>query len=477
LPKNKALIFGDKSMAVFSIIKLSELEGAKIFAPEFYHPAKIISKQRLENAGMKKIKDYFYNVKEIFDPKTMHLTQQGVVFDLSDVTSYFLCGGKKVTSSEEVGSAKKIFFKNDVLISRLRPYLKEVSFIGFNEKLKLASTEFVVLRKKNNRYYPETLFAYLISKEVQNILAWSITGTEHPRFNEDYFLKLTLPDFSEDIQKKMKKIVQSAWRIFLNSLDFYSQAENLLLEELGFKDFKPKYEKTYTAKLSDAFSAHRIDAEYFQFAYEEVIEKIKNYRNGFVSLLKTVDNVKPDFDPTKYPDDNFSYVELADIDSSIGVIHSVNEIKGEEAPSRARRMLKEGDVIVSTVEGSLEKVALVDKEHDGCLASTGFFQFRLLKIPPEVLLILLKTPVLQSQLKKKCSGTILTAIPKKSLGDIVIPLLPFSTQQKIASLIQKSHEARKKAKELLNVAKKTVEIAIEKGENEAFNYLSTIKIS
>ena len=53
------------------------------------------------------------------------------------------------------------------------------------------------------------------------------------------------------------------------------------------------------------------------------------------------------------------------------------KIKGDQAPSRARRILKENDVIVSSVKGSLEKVALVDKEYDGSLASTGFFQFSL----------------------------------------------------------------------------------------------------
>jgi len=219
-------------------------------------------------------------------------------------------------------------------------------------------------------------------------------------------------------------------------------------------------------KLSELEGAKRIDAEYFQPAYEEVIQKIKQYPNGFSKLLKHTENVKPDFDPTKYPDKIFYYIELADIDSSIGVIHSVNEVKGEEAPSRARRLLKEGDVIVSSVEGSLEKVALVDKEHDGCLASTGFFQFRPLDILPEVLLVLSKTIVLQSQLKKKCSGTILTAVPKESLRDIVIPILPLSTQQEVASLVQESHEARRKAKELLEVAKRAVEIAIKKNEKK-----------
>jgi type I restriction enzyme S subunit len=459
-------------MAVFSIIKLSELEGAKLLAPEFYHPAKMLSKRYLEKVGSKRIKDCFYNIREIFDPKKESLSQDGVVFDLSDVTSYFLYGGKNVTSSEEVGSAKKIFRKNDVLLSRLRPYLKEVSFIGLNGKLKLGSTEFIVLRQKNKNYYPEVLFAFLISREVQNILAWSITGTEHPRFNEDYFLKLPFPDFSEEAQKKIRTIVQSAWEIFLDSLELYSQAENLLLEELGLKDFKPKYEKTYTAKLSSAFSAHRIDAEYFQPAYEEIVRKINEYPNGFSRLLKFIENVKPDFDPTKYPDKIFSYVELADIDSSIGVIHSVNEIKGEEAPSRAKRILEENDVIVSSVEGSLEKVALIDKEHDGCLASTGFFQFKPLDILPEVLLVLSKSIVVQLQLKKQCSGTILTAVPKESLKEVVIPVFPPETQQKIALLIQKSHEVRKKAKELLNAAKKAVEIAIEKNEEEALDYIS-----
>jgi restriction endonuclease S subunit len=459
-------------MAVYSVIKLSELEGAKILAPEFYHPAKIVSKRYLENTETKRIKDCFQNIREIFDPKKHVLSQEALVFDLSDVTSFFLYGGKKATTSEEVGSTKKIFSENDVLISRLRPYLKEISFIGFNGKLKLASTEFIVLRQKVKNYYPETLFVYLITKEIQNILAWSITGTEHPRFNEDYFLKLKLPDFSEKFQKEIRVIVKSAWKIFLYSLELYSQAESLLLEELGLKDFKPRYEKTYIAKLSSAFPAHRIDAEYFQPAYEEVVEKIKNYKNGFAKLLKHVENVKPNFDPTKYPDEIFSYVELADIDSSIGVIHSVNEIKGEEAPSRARRILKEKDVIASSVEGSLEKVALIDKEHDGCLASTGFFQFRPLDILSEVLLVLSKTIVLQSQLKRKCSGTILTAVPKESLRDIVVPILPFSTQQKIASLVQKSHEARRRAKELLEVAKKAVEIAVEKNEKEALDYIS-----
>ena len=75
--------------------------------------------------------------------------------------------------------------------------------------------------------------------------------------------------------------------------------------------------------------------------------------------------------------------------------------------------------------------------------------------------MLAKSVVFQWQLEKRCAGTILTAVPKESINDILIPVLPKPTQQKIAELVQKSHESRKKAKELLEEAKHKVEELIE----------------
>ena len=365
---------------------------------------------------------------------------------------------------------KNLLEKGDILLIRTGEVGTSTVYTG--EPSKIIASAHILVAKPNFKVSPYYLTIFLNTSFGKNLLIRGTYGALQPEIAPSYVKDIPIPVFSEDLIVKVENLFLQAQDLLKQSQSLYSQAENLLLEELGLKDFKPKYEKIYIANLSDAFSAHRIDAEYFQPAYEEVIEKIKKYPNGFSKLLKHIENIKPDFDPTKHPDKIFPYVELADIDSSIGVINSVNEIKGDEAPSRARRILKEGDVIVSSVEGSLEKVALIDKEHDGCLASTGFFQFRPLDILPEVLLFLSKTIVLQSQLKRKCAGTILTAVPKESLRDIIIPLLPPSTQQKIASLVQNSHEARKRAKELLEVAKRAVEIAIEKSEKEALDYIS-----
>jgi len=470
-------------MAVISVVKLSKLGGTTGMRmdSEYYDPKSIEIENRLKRMPHTTIKNLRLDVDgSAFYPSIAeHYQTSGVPFlRVSDITDGFLKIEDTIFLPTEIvdkfSSIRKAYPRDIVITKGGSVGIATILPDMFNRYA--LSRDLIVIRTSNLKDEEKvvSILLFLISKYGKSLLLRGKSQQVQPHLTLPLVRELLIPRLETE---NVVKIYREALTHFQESKTLYSQAETLLLEEFGFGNFKPKYEKTYTAKLSDAFSIHRIDAEYFQPAYVELIENIKNYRCGFDKLLKHVENVEPNFDPTKYPEESFCYVELADIDSSIGVIQNTNDIEGQEAPSRARRILKKNDVIVSSVEGSLEKVALVDKEHDGCLASTGFFQFRPLKILPEVLLILSKTPVLQLQLKKKCSGTILTAIPKKSLDDIVIPLLPFSTQQKTASLIQKSHEARKKAKELLDAAKKAVEIAIEKGENDAFNYLSTIKSS
>jgi len=199
----------------------------------------------------------------------------------------------------------------------------------------------------------------------------------------------------------------------------------------------------------------RFDAEYFKPKYEKLTSKIK-YQNAKY-LLDVIENVPARFNPPAQPEESFKYVELANINSSVGIIDGFTKVLGKEAPSRAKRILKERDIIISSVEGSLEKVALVHSEQEGYLASTGFFQFRSNEILPEVLLVLAKSIILQTQLRQQCAGTILTAVPKEAIKNILIPILPKSTQQKIALLVRQSHQARRKAKKLLEEAKQRVE--------------------
>ena len=78
---------------------------------------------------------------------------------------------------------------------------------------------------------------------------------------------------------------------------------------------------------------------------------------------------------------------------------------------------------------------------------------------------------MQQILKQNCSGTILTAINKTEFLNIPVPLIDKTVQEAIRLKIIKSMELKKQSEHLLEVAKRAVEIAIEKDEKTALDFI------
>ena len=158
-------------------------------------------------------------------------------------------------------------------------------------------------------------------------------------------------------------------------------------------------------------------------------------------------------------DIEYKYVELSNIGNS-GEITGCTTSIGAELPSRARRLVHTNDVIVSSIEGSLQSVALVTNEYDKAICSTGFYVVNSKTINPETLLVLFKSEPMQNLLKQGCSGTILTAIGKTEFQNLVMPKIRKEVQTEISDYVQKSMSLRIEAKQLLESAKLKVEDAI-----------------
>ena len=226
-------------------------------------------------------------------------------------------------------------------------------------------------------------------------------------------------------------------------------------------DFATNPEAYNVKTLKESFlETGRFDSEYYLPKYEDYARLVEAYPNGF-GLLGDVCDIKDD---NYNPEDNvrYKYIELANIGKS-GEITGCDEQCGEDLPTRARRIVHRGDVIVSSVEGSIDSCALVTDEYEGALCSTGFYVLQSSKLNPETLLTLFKSLPIQNLMKKGCSGTILTAIGKSELERIPLPLIRQEVQDEIALHVQKSFELRKEAMQLLENAKLTVETAIENG--------------
>src|SRR5436309_15889990 len=74
-------------------------------------------------------------------------------------------------------------------------------------------------------------------------------------------------------------------------------------------------------------------------------------------------------DPRDKPTERFSYVDIAGVDNEAKKTTATKTIVGADAPSRAGKVIRRGDVIVSTVRTNLSPVALVPDVLDNQLSS------------------------------------------------------------------------------------------------------------
>lgn len=94
-----------------------------------------------------------------------------------------------------------------------------------------------------------------------------------------------------------------------------------------------------------------------------------------VAKIEEICAINPEALPSKTdPDFVFHYVAIDDVVE--GSIVSFSEVYFGEAPSRARRVVRNGDVIVSTVRPYLKAFSKVTDAEDEYVASTGFCVLR-----------------------------------------------------------------------------------------------------
>lgn len=452
----------------YSIVNLSEVKNKScdffILSPDFFSKENYECSNKL-NTNNNILLDFFEPNKKTIKK----IEEKSINYDLTNSLGNFLENGELI---DKINCEKISLIEGSFIISRLRSYLQEFAIVEKNDLKQVASTEYLSYFPKNEEIFSSALLlAFTKTKYVQKILNSSQYGTEHPRFYEFVFDRMPINLNILKLNKVVKELIEQCFTLRQSADTLYKEAENILLEELGLKDFKPQNKKCFIKNLSNTQEVGRFDAEYFQPKYEDIIEKIKGYKGGYF-VLKDEDVNDKNFNPKK--DVCYKYIELSNI-SNNATINNVEMITGDNLPTRARRIVKTNDIIVSSVEGSLNSISLITENYNNSLCSTGFFVLKTQKLNSESLLIFLKSIIGQMQLKRGCKGTILTSIDKNELKQIIIPLLPLSIQTLISSKIQQSFENREKSKQLLEVAKRAVEIAIEENEEAGLKYIEENK--
>lgn len=164
----------------------------------------------------------------------------------------------------------------------------------------------------------------------------------------------------------------------------------------------------------------------------ELIQQYPRRRHRPVSKLADLSKRKRD--PGKDPDGTFTYVDISSVDVQTGVIVNPQELCGEEAPSRARMVIRAYDVLVSTCRPTRGAIAVVPPELHNQICSTGFAVLRCREdVNPYFLQYVLRLPSTLEQFSKLSTGSSYPAILDTDVLETIVPYTDPDDQDVIAA--------------------------------------------
>jgi restriction endonuclease S subunit len=378
-----------------------------------------------------------------------------------DLSDFFISNAAPVYIPEEIYKVLKrsYIFQNDVLVSIVGT-VGLISIIADQYEKLTGNCKIAILHSKD--IDPWFLATFLACRYGQAQIKRKVAGAVQTGIILKDLANILVPVVNGEKQKQVKEIIQKAHQSHVLSKSLYSQAEDLLLEELGLKNFKPEEDLSYIVNLSNVKSAHRADAEYFQPKYKKIEkELIKDFN---AKKIKSLDFIK--VTTGQYSEeyttemDGKPYIRGTDLAEGTVTLDNLVYIDLErQIPSKKA---KERDVVVTRV-GTIGISARLPKEVEGGTISDNLIRLRFPEGSLDSYYVSLFFNTIGSQLMiRESRGSVQARLNQETLKEIVLPILPKSTQQKVADLVRQSHQARKKAKELLDRAKREVEDFIEK---------------
>ncbi len=151
--------------------------------------------------------------------------------------------------------------------------------------------------------------------------------------------------------------------------------------------------------------------------------------------------------PLQTPNKEFIYIDVSSVNNKTLSIEETSLIKGKDAPSRARKLIKAGDVIFATVRPTLKRIAIIPEEYDQQVCSTGYFVLRAKEfINNKYLFYYLQTDSFNERMEKLQKGASYPAVTDTEVKEQIISYPPLPEQQRIVSVLDEAFASIAQAK-------------------------------
>lgn len=446
-------------MITFSIIKKSQLEGAHRLDAEYYQPEYLNNEEVISSHS-------YYTLAEISEiaygttPSGASFYKQGIPFVRSQNFSLLT-----INNSELVFCDEKFHFDNkkssirprDILFAAVGTTIGQLAIV--QNSIKKGNINQNIARVRITSKKIDSLFAGLFfsSRIGQLQISRLVTGNAQSYLNTNQVKLFKVPIISQRKQLEIAKYFEKLQKKIDLTNSLYNQAENLLLEELGLKDFEVEDDLSYVVNLSDVKSANRTDAEYFKPKYNKLIDYLKDK----FELKKTEElvTIQKGIEPgsKEYQEEGKPFIRVSNL-SKFGINDNNQKYLSDEFYKELRENYKPkvGEILLT--KDASPGMSYVVKESIEGIISSGILRLKIKEnLEPEYLALLINSLVGQYQMERDTGGSVIIHWRPDQVKNMYIPILSKSTQRKISYLVKESHEARKEAKQLLEEAKEKVE--------------------
>ena len=263
----------------YSIIPKSQLEGASRLDAEYYQP-EFLKMANIINANThEELRNLSLWIKKgIFDLSPDNYKDKGIPFIRTlEINDPLIDFSETVFLNQVTHQRNKTttLIPGDLVFTKIGAKIGKSSILPSNYNEYNFSQNVAGVKVRQDIIKSGYLSTFLLSKfgKVQIDRAQMISGQSKLELEDLRKLKVVL--IHEGSQQKINDLVIDSQDLKNQSLKFYQHAEELLLKELGLKDFQAEDDLSYVVNFSDVSEANRIDAEYFQIKYEKLVEKIR----------------------------------------------------------------------------------------------------------------------------------------------------------------------------------------------------------
>lgn len=209
------------------------------------------------------------------------------------------------------------------------------------------------------------------------------TEQMNPYINVQTLSQILIPVVHDDTQKLIEQSASDRITALEAASALYRQAENALLSALDYVPPARSEPVAYEEDIQRILTVGRADAEFFQPWVVDLKARLGSQGRALSDVASLQQNIF-----RKQAKETFTYIEIGDVSANTLVTGTV--VPTSDAPSRAKWLVRPGDVITSTVRPLRRLTGIISDEQDGWVCSSGFAVLKPVKIPSEYLALYMR---------------------------------------------------------------------------------------